>query len=275
MILTALLIAVVLGFRTGIHAAYFDWAVLCDVKSALFGSTRVGVMASTIQEACTKELLTYCVDMPPDSLEDSFLARMCLRDYRENLSHECKIFIYEDSPSLVEPCFQEISTFCHDVIPGDNRILACLMGEWYDKLAHECLIAVSEQLEVISSISQNEQAVLDAFLGDDTLYHDDALSDGQEKYASYDLIAGPSGDFLSLGSNSIYTKNSKGNAIFMLCQKIIDYMLEDAKYIESLFESILLEDADDEEVSGLLATITAIDWVFGNVRETHFLRGSM
>ncbi|RYH14331.1 hypothetical protein EON65_33790 [archaeon] len=237
---------------------------------------------STIQEACTKELLTLCVDMLPDSLEDSFRARMCLRGYKEKLSHECKTFIYEDSLSLVEPCFQEIGTYCRDVVPGNNRILTCLMDVHYGKLTPDCLLAVNEQAQVSASTAQDEQAVLKAFLGDDEMNQDDDLLDGQKASSSDDYSAWPSGDSMFPGINSIFI-NTQNNTILIMCNKIIDSMLEDAKFIESLLESLLREDADDEEVSGLLTTITAIktassvriDWVFGNVQETHYLRGSV
>eukprot|EP01031_Cornospumella_fuschlensis_P027152 gene27152-32798_t len=277
--LQSIVLALVSASLVRVQGEYIPRTV-AEVKNALFGSTPIDDRVTTIQEACTKELLTLCVDMLPDSLEDSFQARMCLREYKDKLSIECSTFIYEDSPSLVEPCYQEIGTHCRDTVPGNNRILGCLMDVHYGELTAECQLAVKEQEQILATTAQDEQAVLEAFLGDDTMSQDDDLLDSMKTSSTDDYNAWPSGDSMFPGINSIFI-NTENNTILIMCNKVIDSMLENAKYIESLLESLLREDADDEEVSGLLTTITAIktassvriDWVFGDAQETHYLRG--
>lgn len=104
---------------------------------------------------CSKELEVLCKIDYAVGFERNYESRMCLRAFRDMVSDQCRAFL-EVVPSIVEPCFQEINTYCIDVEPGDNRILSCLVQQDYASISHDCQIALSEfdwaaGLEIVSA----------------------------------------------------------------------------------------------------------------------------
>lgn len=94
--------------------------------------------------SCEKELQELCALDEKDV--DEFDARMCLRAYRDLISDECSFFLMRH-PSIVEPCYQEISTFCIGVEAGDRRILNCLLQQDYAGFSRECQLALKPEEE--------------------------------------------------------------------------------------------------------------------------------
>lgn len=123
-------------------------AALCSARAA-FVPTDLFEDSSSLEAedsygVCEKELSDLCKIEYSVDFEQSFQARMCLRAYRDLLSDECSAFIIKDSPSIVEPCYQEINTFCQGVQPGENRIYSCLMRQAYAGVSQDCQLALRD-----------------------------------------------------------------------------------------------------------------------------------
>eukprot|EP00981_Chlorochromonas_danica_P004116 scaffold801_cov178-Ochromonas_danica.AAC.21 len=95
---------------------------------------------------CQKEMHDFCsLDNKKEMKNvDEFDARMCLRAYRDLISDECSLFLVRH-PSIVEPCYQEISTFCVGVEAGNRRILNCLLQQDYAGFSRECQLALKAE----------------------------------------------------------------------------------------------------------------------------------
>jgi hypothetical protein len=88
----------------------------------------------SIVVAFDKEKLNPCQDdisnvcgMPfPFTFQTIFDARLCLKSNSKQVSKECTNYLLNISPSIVEPCFEEIKSYCRNVSPGNNRLNTCL-----------------------------------------------------------------------------------------------------------------------------------------------------
>lgn len=104
-------------------------------------------------DVCEADLLKLCQMDTPIDIEQSFSARMCLRAYRDVLSDECAAFL-KDSPSIIEPCFHEINTFCQEEQPVERVVFSCLMSQIYAGISQECAVALGnrdDQLDIAST----------------------------------------------------------------------------------------------------------------------------
>lgn len=133
--------------------------ILCGVSTLLASSYSSGASEESGEVledlACEQELVNFCKLNSFRGFEQNFEARMCLRAFRDMLSEQC-LQRLQVVPSIVEPCYQEISTYCQDVEPGDNRILSCLVKQDYAGIARDCQLALSEydwtaELDVIET----------------------------------------------------------------------------------------------------------------------------
>lgn len=100
--------------------------------------------ASQQQHPCADDLSSICGMGLPDSYEGVYNARLCLRHNHEDVSVGCQIFVEKTSPSIVEPCFDQISTFCKDMKPGSGRIHSCLYDSIND-LTVRCANALIDE----------------------------------------------------------------------------------------------------------------------------------
>lgn len=75
---------------------------------------------------CGKEIHEICHMPRPETYQAVFDVRMCLRGAVET-GVKCKDYLDNINPSIIEPCYDEITTTCKNVIPGSYRIRDCLL----------------------------------------------------------------------------------------------------------------------------------------------------
>lgn len=95
--------------------------------------------AAPTSSACENELQSICGMTFPDTYQGIFDARMCLWSNRESLAPQCSQYLLQTSPSVIEPCFDQILRYCKDVSPGNNRIHACLLKNAVAEASPQCL----------------------------------------------------------------------------------------------------------------------------------------
>ncbi len=89
------------------------------------------------KNVCEDDIVNICGMPFPETYQAVFDARFCLRSSLVEVSDDCLDYVNNISPSLIEPCFNEITTYCKNVSPGANRIQACL-AKYETKLSEEC-----------------------------------------------------------------------------------------------------------------------------------------
>ncbi len=90
---------------------------------------------------CTEDISNICGMAFPESYQSVYDARMCLRSSLET-SLSCRDYLENVSPSIIEPCYNEITRNCKNVNPGNNRMHECL-SKYSESLTKECSAALS------------------------------------------------------------------------------------------------------------------------------------
>ena len=98
---------------------------------------------------CEADAALLCPGLPLNSRK-SF---MCLMAYEDNLSTACSLGIVEAAMTLeagmmaidysIKACEADADKFCLDVVPGDGRIVSCLVQN-ESRLASQCTTALKE-----------------------------------------------------------------------------------------------------------------------------------
>ncbi len=111
--------------------------VLCVFVSVIWGG-----ISETETNPCAEDISNICgMPFPVDDLA-VYDTRLCLKENSLHVSIKCQDYVSSLTPSIIEPCFNEIRTFCKNVQPGANRIHTCLsMHE--NELTEECSVALS------------------------------------------------------------------------------------------------------------------------------------
>lgn len=106
----------------------------------------VGIPNENESGPCQSDLMEICGLTYPTTYQGIFDARMCLWGKHERISPECLRYLTEESPSIIEPCFDSISSSCKDVTPGDNRIHNCLQNQAKDSMSPQCKTAMDRDI---------------------------------------------------------------------------------------------------------------------------------
>lgn len=93
---------------------------------------------------CASDLSDICGMELPSSYEGVYNARICLRANHDFISNDCRSYVEVKSPSIVEPCFEQIVKFCRGVQPGSNRLHTCLYNNMED-LTVRCANALMDE----------------------------------------------------------------------------------------------------------------------------------
>jgi hypothetical protein len=104
------------------------------------------VRSETSGEYCKDELLKFCnVSSQPNSYRSVFQSRMCLQANKNQLSKKCGDFLENESPSIVEPCFEEINGHCNNT-ENDKEFDAakCINKLPKNKIRTECRVAMMD-----------------------------------------------------------------------------------------------------------------------------------
>jgi len=81
------------------------------LTNVLLSSALMRGMKSPYQ--CVQDLTEYCnIESLPESYEDMFMARICLLKVKAKLSNECTEYLYHENASIVEPCYEDVQTYC-------------------------------------------------------------------------------------------------------------------------------------------------------------------
>ena len=98
---------------------------------------------------CEADAALLCPGLPLNSRK-SF---MCLMAYEDNLSTACSLGIVEAAMTLeagmmaidysIKACEADADKFCLDVVPGDGRIVSCLVQN-ESRLGSQCTTALKE-----------------------------------------------------------------------------------------------------------------------------------
>lgn len=139
------------------------------VVSSVTGSTEGDLLtsATNFEKPCQEELASICGTSNIADYEQSFQARMCLRAGRAKLGENCQAYLRDESPSIVEPCFNEINTRCSNIQPGENRILMCLMDQEYASMGEDCKTALAD---VVVEGGDDDASELDDAGDDDKMF---------------------------------------------------------------------------------------------------------
>lgn len=78
--------------------------------------------------SCGSELSDLCSYHISNTftLEELYEARICLWTNREDLSETCSHYLTQAAPSIIEPCLNDIQSFCSGVKPGYGQVHMCL-----------------------------------------------------------------------------------------------------------------------------------------------------
>ena len=159
------------GTTKFILSALLAWSALLstslvEAKPVSSSSSRRNALStSTDSSPCEGELDQICgIRQGPNSYQEVYDARMCLWANRDLLSGICRTYILEVSPSIIEPCYDQILLYCKDTQPGENRVHNCLLSkdkESNDKdssiLPKECHAALEYDLKM-NEIASNDAA---------------------------------------------------------------------------------------------------------------------
>jgi hypothetical protein len=119
------------------------------------------------------DVAKICGTSFPDTYQSTYDTRLCLRENIQETSKECQEYLTIVSPSIIEPCFNEIEAHCLDVYPGGNRVHSCLT-KFAEQLSVECSAALFRSPDKVSNVdsivitkdNQNDKRTVD----DDTYY---------------------------------------------------------------------------------------------------------
>jgi hypothetical protein len=84
------------------------------------------------ESECVTDLEEVCFIHSPLSVEEVYYSRLCLWKNQDTISSNCVTYLTETSPSIVEPCFNEIESFCTGIIPGYGQVHNCLSSRAED-----------------------------------------------------------------------------------------------------------------------------------------------
>jgi hypothetical protein len=113
----------------------------------------------TILNSCSYDITNICGMPFPDSYQAVFDVRLCLRG-SDKVSQKCQDYLTNVSPSVVEPCFEEIKRFCFNLTPGGNQISSCL-SKYSSELSVICSVALTpkkqEDVEAVTPSSKMDE----------------------------------------------------------------------------------------------------------------------
>ncbi len=113
-----------------------------------------GISSVEQMNPCEDSIANVCGMAFPDSYQAVYDVRLCLKLNSEIITKECRDYVEIISPSIVEPCFEDIREFCKNVNPGNDRIQTCLKNS-LQKLSNKCIVALSSPLE------RSDQVIMD------------------------------------------------------------------------------------------------------------------
>ncbi len=108
------------------------FAVFVAVASASDASTN----------PCADDIFGICGMPFPEEYLAVYDARLCLKENSLFVSKKCQDYVNTVTPSIIEPCFKEIRSYCKNVQPGGNRIHTCL-SKYEKDISEECTVALS------------------------------------------------------------------------------------------------------------------------------------
>jgi hypothetical protein len=119
---------------------------------------------------CELDVAKICGTTFPDTYQSTYDTRLCLRENIQDTSKECQEYLTIVSPSIIEPCFDEIEAHCLDISPGGNRVHSCLT-KFTNQLSAGCSAALFRSPDKNTNfdsivITKEEQRTVD----DDTYY---------------------------------------------------------------------------------------------------------
>lgn len=99
------------------------------------------------QHPCFDDLASICGMELPNSYENEYNVRLCLSHNHDCVSVGCQNFVVKNCPSIVEPCYDEITRFCKNVKPGSDRIRNCL----YESMNHLTVRCANSLIDEVRS----------------------------------------------------------------------------------------------------------------------------
>lgn len=182
--------------KTLVLTMLFTWSTLLSASSFLDLSEGRKLMSdsaassSSSSSPCEGELDSICgIHTGPNSYQEVYDARMCLWANRDQLSNICRTYIMEISPSIIEPCYDQIILYCKGVQPGENRIHNCLLTKDQESkekdssiLPKECHIALEYDLKMNDMV--HSQSIQDATNAANAAASDAVASSSSSSWAS-------------------------------------------------------------------------------------------
>lgn len=114
------------------------------------GPRAVKSSTDTVTKGCETELKTYCSNVALGKGRRT----ACLYGHNDKLSEECGNALSKSAAELQQfhygvgyassECKKDIQEHCSDAIPGEGRILNCLMDEKHDVVSKRCNQAIKE-----------------------------------------------------------------------------------------------------------------------------------
>jgi len=92
-------------------------------------------------QVCFSNLVELCAMDSPNSLEDIYYARICLWKNQKDLDNACIDYLTVEHPSIIEPCFNDIESFCSSIEPGFGHVHSCLFAR-ESELSNRCAQAL-------------------------------------------------------------------------------------------------------------------------------------
>lgn len=131
-------------------------------KTDIVESTPVSFAIDT---QCGDDLQELCAINNPSDVEEIYYSRVCLWKNKKALSSSCTKFVTQSSPSIVEPCFDDINSFCSNVVPGYGRIHQCLALRSHET-SQQCTKALFED-NIRAASEQSKQSKTQSDFSDD------------------------------------------------------------------------------------------------------------
>ncbi len=104
---------------------------------------------------CFDDITNICGLPFPESYQGIYDSRMCLQENKLKISNSCLNYVTNVSPSIVEPCYQDIKNYCKNVQPGDNRMSLCL-SKYPSKISSQCMTAILRSDSETNTASKSE-----------------------------------------------------------------------------------------------------------------------
>ncbi len=92
---------------------------------------------------CSKDITNLCGMSSPRSYQEIFDARLCLKSSNE-ISNECQAYLTNVSPSVVEPCFEDINKYCFNAAHTFDQMSNCL-SKYSVELSNTCSVALNSR----------------------------------------------------------------------------------------------------------------------------------